>query len=101
LPAARGFDEADQTPQLAELPGVPRPAALDEAPPLGPCSTLQTPIRGIAQLSGLHLNAGCPARSVPPGRGQLLVDQDGMGGSGLEALMTQVAGLIEFTALFR
>jgi endonuclease G len=45
----------DQTPQLAELPDVPRPGAIDEAPPLGPFRTFQTPIRDIAELTGLNL----------------------------------------------
>ena len=45
----------DQTPQLAELPDVPRPGAIDEAPPLGPFRTFQTPIRDIAELTGLKL----------------------------------------------
>jgi endonuclease G len=51
----------DQTPQLAELPDVPRPGAIDsgamdEAPPLGPFRTFQTPIRDIAELTGLNLD---------------------------------------------
>lgn len=52
--AATGY-VVDQTPQLAELPDVPRPGALDEAPPLGPFRTFQTPIRDIAELTGLDL----------------------------------------------
>ena len=52
--AATGY-VVDQTPQLAELPEVPRPGALDEAPPLGPFRTFQTPIRDIAELTGLNL----------------------------------------------
>lgn len=46
----------DQTPQLAELPDVPRPGAIDDAPPLGPFRTFQTPIRDIAELTGLDLD---------------------------------------------
>lgn len=46
----------DQTPQLAELPDVPRPGAVDEAPPLGPFRTFQVPIRDIAALTGLDLD---------------------------------------------
>ena len=38
----------DQTPQLADLPEVPRPGALDAAPPLGPFRTFQVP-SGIAR----------------------------------------------------
>jgi DNA/RNA endonuclease G (NUC1) len=53
--AATGY-VVDQTPQLAELPDMPRPGALDEAPPLGPFRTFQTPIRDIAELTGLDLN---------------------------------------------
>ena len=45
----------DQTPQLADLPEVPRPGALDEAPPLGPFRTFQVPIRDIAVLTRLDL----------------------------------------------
>ncbi len=46
----------DQAPQLADLPEVPRPGAVDEAPPLGPFRTFQTPIRDIAALTGLNLD---------------------------------------------
>jgi DNA/RNA endonuclease G (NUC1) len=46
----------DQTPQLADLPEVPRPGAVDEAPPLGPFRTFQTPIRDIAELTALNLD---------------------------------------------
>lgn len=35
--AATGY-VVDQTPQLAELPDVPRPGAIDDTPPLGPIS---------------------------------------------------------------
>lgn len=45
----------DQTPQLAEMPDVPGPGALDDAPPLGPFRTFQAPIRDIAELTGLDL----------------------------------------------
>ena len=71
--AATGY-VVDQTPQLADLPDVPRPGAIDEAPPLGPFRTFQVPIRDIAALTGLDLDqlvavdrmpiaANCP----PPG----------------------------------
>lgn len=53
--AATGYI-VDQTPQLAELPDVPLPGALDEAPPLGPFRTYQVPIRDIAALTGLDLD---------------------------------------------
>lgn len=52
--AATGY-VVDQTPQLADLPEVPRPGALDAAPPLGPFRTFQVPIRDIAVLTGLDL----------------------------------------------
>lgn len=52
--AATGY-VLDQTPQLADLPDVPRPGALDEAPPLGPFRTFQVPVRDIAVLTGLDL----------------------------------------------
>lgn len=45
----------DQTPQLAELPDVPKPGALEEAPPLGSFRTFQVPVRDIAALTGLDL----------------------------------------------
>lgn len=51
--AATGY-AADQTPQLADLPDVPRPGAL-EAPPLGPFRTFQVLIRDVAALTGLDL----------------------------------------------
>ena len=35
---------------------MPPPGAIDDAPPLGPFRTFQTPIRDIAQLTGLDLN---------------------------------------------
>jgi DNA/RNA endonuclease G (NUC1) len=53
--AATGY-VVDQTPQLADLPDVPRPEAIEEAPPLGPFRTFQTPIRDIAELTGLNLD---------------------------------------------
>ncbi|MFE4227069.1 DNA/RNA non-specific endonuclease [Arthrobacter sp. NPDC056886] len=59
--AATGY-VVDQTPQLADLPDVPRPGALDEAPPLGPFRTFQVPIRDIAVLTGLDLEPA-PRRS--------------------------------------
>ncbi|WP_332759935.1 DNA/RNA non-specific endonuclease [Pseudarthrobacter sp.] len=46
----------DQTPQLADLPDVPRPGAVDEAPPLGPFRTFQVPVRDIAAVTGLDLD---------------------------------------------
>ncbi|WP_422390159.1 DNA/RNA non-specific endonuclease [Arthrobacter sp. N1] len=54
--AATGY-VVDQTPQLADLPDVPRPGAVDDgdAPPLGPFRTFQVPIRDIAALTGLDL----------------------------------------------
>lgn len=52
--AATGY-VVDQTPQLADLPDVPRPGAVDEAPPLGSFRTFQVPIRDIAVLTGLDL----------------------------------------------
>ena len=52
--AATGY-VVDQTPQLADVPDVPRPGALGEAPPLGPFRTFQVPIRDIAVLTGLDL----------------------------------------------
>ncbi|WP_258229216.1 DNA/RNA non-specific endonuclease [Arthrobacter sp. HMWF013] len=53
--AATGYI-VDQTPQLADLPDIPRPGAADEAPPLGPFRTYQVPIRDIAALTGLDLD---------------------------------------------
>lgn len=53
--AATGY-VVDQTPQLEQLPDVPRPGAVDEAPPLGPFRTFQTPIRDIAELTGLDMD---------------------------------------------
>ncbi|MEV7647829.1 DNA/RNA non-specific endonuclease [Arthrobacter sp. NPDC089319] len=53
--AAVGY-VVDQTPELSELPDVPRPGAIDDVPPLGPFRTFQTPIRDIAELTGLDLD---------------------------------------------
>jgi endonuclease G len=53
--AATGY-VVDQTPQLAQLPDVPRPGAIDDVPPLGPFRTYQAPIRDIAELTGLDLD---------------------------------------------
>jgi endonuclease G len=53
--AATGY-VVDQTPQLAELPDVPRPGAVEDVPPLGPFRTFQAPIRDIAELTGLDLD---------------------------------------------
>jgi DNA/RNA endonuclease G (NUC1) len=55
----------DQAPQLADLPGVPRPGALDEASPLGPFRAFQTPIRDIAELTGLDLEQLVAADRMP------------------------------------
>ncbi len=55
--AATGYI-VDQTPQLKDIPDVPRPGAIndgDDAPPLGPFRTFQVPIRDIARLTGLDL----------------------------------------------
>ena len=52
--AAVGY-VVDQSPQLAELPDVPRPGATEEVPPLGPFRTFQAPVRDIASLTGLDL----------------------------------------------
>jgi len=53
--AATGF-VVDQTPQLGELPDVPRPGVIAKVPPLGPFRTFQAPIRDIAKLTGLDLD---------------------------------------------
>ncbi|MBT2546907.1 DNA/RNA non-specific endonuclease [Arthrobacter sp. ISL-65] len=53
--AATGY-VVDQSPQLAEIPEVPHPGVTEEAPPLGPFRTFQTPIRDIAELTGLDLD---------------------------------------------
>jgi DNA/RNA endonuclease G (NUC1) len=62
--AATGY-VVDQTPQLADLPDVPRPGAADEAPPLGPFRTFQVPIRDIAALTGLGLDQLVAADRMP------------------------------------
>lgn len=46
----------DQTPQLAQLPEVPLPGAMEDVPPLGPFRTFQAPIRDIAELTALDLD---------------------------------------------
>lgn len=53
--AATGY-VVDQTPQLDDLPGIPRQGVTDDAPPLGPYRTFQVPIRDIAALTGLDLD---------------------------------------------
>jgi len=53
--AASGY-VVDQTPQLAGIPDVPHPAAVEDVPPLGPFRTFQAPIRDIAELTGLDLD---------------------------------------------
>jgi hypothetical protein len=53
--AATGY-VVDQTPQLADLPDVPRPGVTEDVPPLGPFRTFQAPIRDIAELTGLGLD---------------------------------------------
>jgi endonuclease G len=62
--AATGY-VVDQTPQLADLPDVPRPGAMDEAPPLGPFRTFQVPVRDIAALTGLDLDQLIAADRMP------------------------------------
>lgn len=62
--AATGY-VLDQSPQLEDLPEIPRPGALDEAPPLGPFRTFQTPIRDIAALTGLDLAQLAAADRMP------------------------------------
>src|SRR4051794_11281902 len=62
--AATGY-VVDQTPQLADLPDVPRPEAIEETPPLGPFRTFQTPIRDIAALTGLDLDQLVAADRMP------------------------------------
>jgi DNA/RNA endonuclease G (NUC1) len=62
--AATGY-VVDQTPQLADLPDVPRPGAVDEAPPLGPFRTFQVPVRDIAALTGLDLDQLIAADRMP------------------------------------
>jgi endonuclease G len=53
--AATGY-VVDQSPQLAELPDVPLPGAVEDVPPLGSIRTFQAPIRDIAVLTGLDLD---------------------------------------------
>jgi DNA/RNA endonuclease G (NUC1) len=53
--AATGY-VVDQSPQLDDLPEIPRSGVTDEAPPLGPFRTFQVPIRDIAALTGLDLD---------------------------------------------
>jgi DNA/RNA endonuclease G (NUC1) len=53
--AATGY-VVDQTPQLDDLPDIPRPGVTDEAPPLGPFRTFQVPVRDIAVLTGLDMD---------------------------------------------
>ncbi|WP_323960284.1 DNA/RNA non-specific endonuclease [Arthrobacter sp. JZ12] len=55
----------DQTPQLGELPDVPPPGALDEAPPLRPFRTFQVPVRDIEALTGLNLGQLVAADRMP------------------------------------
>jgi endonuclease G len=62
--AATGY-VVDQTPQLADLPDVPRPGATDEARPLGPFRTFQTPIRDVAALTGLVLDQLIAVNRMP------------------------------------
>lgn len=62
--AATGY-VVDQTPQLADLPDVPHPGAVDEAPPLGPFRTFQVPVRDIAALTGLDLDQLIAADRMP------------------------------------
>ena len=62
--AATGYI-VDQTPQLADLPDMPRPGAVEEAPPLGPFRTFQVPIRDIAALTGLDLDQLVAADRMP------------------------------------
>ncbi|RAX16765.1 DNA/RNA non-specific endonuclease [Pseudarthrobacter sp. AG30] len=62
--AATGY-VVDQTPLLADLPDVPHPGVMDEAPPLGPFRTFQAPIRDIAALTGLTLGQLVAADRMP------------------------------------
>ncbi|MHA7284548.1 DNA/RNA non-specific endonuclease [Arthrobacter sp. TMS2-4] len=64
--AATGY-VVDQTPQLKDLPDVPRPGAVDDgdAPPLGPFRTFQVPIWDIAALTGLDLAQLIAVDSMP------------------------------------
>ncbi|WP_311380427.1 DNA/RNA non-specific endonuclease [Arthrobacter sp. ISL-72] len=62
--AATGY-VVDQTPQLADLPDVARPGAVEDAPPLGPFRTFQAPVRDIAELTGLDLHQLIAADRMP------------------------------------
>ncbi|MDQ0619170.1 DNA/RNA non-specific endonuclease [Arthrobacter globiformis] len=53
--AATGY-VVDQSPQLADMPDMPRPGVTEDVPPLGPFRTFQAPIRDIAVLTGLDLD---------------------------------------------
>ncbi|MBT2550580.1 DNA/RNA non-specific endonuclease [Arthrobacter sp. ISL-65] len=53
--AATGY-VVDQTPELADIPEVPRPGAVEDLTPLGAFRTFQAPIRDIAVLTGLDLD---------------------------------------------
>jgi DNA/RNA endonuclease G (NUC1) len=53
--AATGY-VVDQSPELAQLPDVPRRGVTEDVPPLGPFRTFQAPIRDIAELTGLELD---------------------------------------------
>ncbi|TSE15753.1 DNA/RNA non-specific endonuclease [Arthrobacter sp. KBS0703] len=64
--AATGY-VVDQTPQLAELPDVPRPGVVEDVPPLGPFRTFQVPIRDIALLTGLDLDQLIAVDRMPIG----------------------------------
>jgi endonuclease G len=63
--AATGY-VVDQTPQLKDLPDVPRPGAIDDPPPVGPFRTFQAPIRDIALLTGLDLEQLTALDRMPP-----------------------------------
>jgi DNA/RNA endonuclease G (NUC1) len=62
--AATGYI-VDQSPELASLPGVPRPGAINDVPPLGPFRTFQVPVRDIAELTGLGLDQLVEADRMP------------------------------------
>ena len=53
--AATGY-VVDQSPQLADIPEMPRPGAVEDVPPLGPFRTFQVPISDIAELTSLTLD---------------------------------------------
>jgi len=46
----------DQTPELANLSGIARPGAIDEAPPPRPVRTHQVASRDMSALLGLNLD---------------------------------------------